>query len=302
MSGLGLLGLSLAGGMCVVLAAIGWRMVTSTPLVPAAYGAPTQERRRRRTEGTGPASAMFELVGRPFAGVLHRALGEERVDRIRHRIGAAGMTDALPLSTYMRRRAGSAVLLGLLGILLLLEGAALLGVLVIVAGLGWTDLRLWARARKRRDQIERSLPDFLDVLAVTVSAGLGFRRALERVCEHSSGPLAEEFRIALRQMDLGTPRREAFTQLRNRSDAPSLSQLVTAIMQAEELGAPLADALIEIGNDMRHDASQYTRQRAARTAPRIQLAVVGTMGPATLLLLFGAFAVIFKSGGFGVFG
>ena len=94
------------------------------------------------------------------------------------------------------------------------------------------------RSASRKDVIERTLPDFLDVLAVVVSAGLGFRQALDRVAEKYEGPWADELRITLRQMDMGVSRRQAFDELRRRNDSEQVAQFVTALQQGEELGAP----------------------------------------------------------------
>jgi tight adherence protein C len=102
------------------------------------------------------------------------------------------------------------------------------------------------------------------------------------------GTLAEEFRVALREMELGTPRREAFEALRRRNDVEPLSQFVTAIQQAEELGAPLSQALVEISTDMRRTDAQYMRRKAQRLNPRITVITGATLLPAVLILVAGA--------------
>lgn len=114
-------------------------------------------------------------------------------------------------------------------------------------------------------QIERELPDFLDILAVTVTAGLGFRAAMERVGETLDGPLAEEIGRTLRRMDVGVRRRQAFVELRERNPrSTTMGPFVTAIIQAEELGAPLADTLNQFAGDMRREFFQQARRRVAR--------------------------------------
>ena len=94
-------------------------------------------------------------------------------------------------------------------------------------------------------------------------------RALQRVAEALGGPVGEEMLTALRQMELGATRREAFLALRARNDSESLSTFVGAQLQAEELGVPLSEALNDIAQDMRRAAAQDARRRAARAAPRI---------------------------------
>ncbi|MGV9241845.1 type II secretion system F family protein, partial [Streptomyces nigra] len=132
---------------------------------------------------------------------------------------------------------------------------------------------------------ERTLPDFLDVLAVVVSAGLGFRQALDRVAGRYEGPWADELRITLRQMDLGMSRRQAFAELRRRNDSEQVAMFVTALQQGEELGAPIVDTLVALAKDMRRTDAQNARRKAARAVPRATLMITTFMVPATLILL-----------------
>ncbi|MCZ9344496.1 DUF5936 domain-containing protein, partial [Streptomyces sp. TRM76130] len=111
---------------------------------------------------------------------------------------------------YAARRAVYGFL-GAVGFLVfLLRGQYLVALLLLAFGAFWTEVGIWSAIRVRKDVIERTLPDFLDVLAVVVSAGLGFRQALDRVAKRYEGPWADELRITLRQMDLGMSRRQAF--------------------------------------------------------------------------------------------
>ena len=137
----------------------------------------------------------------------------------------------------------------------------------------------------RQERIERDLPDFLDILAVTVRAGLGYRAALGRVAEALGGPIAEEMLTALRQMELGASRRQAFLALRERSESESLATFIAAQLQAEELGVPLSKALNDIAEDMRRSAHQNARRRASRAAPRVSLIVTTMIVPGAMILI-----------------
>ena len=119
--------------------------------------------------------------------------------------------------------------------------------------------------RLRQEAIERTLPDFLDILAVSVRAGLGYRYALRRVAESLGGPVGEEMLIVLRQIDLGADRRDAFLALRERNESDALKSFVAAQLQAEELGVPLSEALNDIAPTC---AGWPTRTRAARRSAR----------------------------------
>lgn len=160
-----------------------------------------------------------------------------------------------------------------------------MALLLLAFGAFWTEAGIWSAIRIRKDVIERTLPDFLDVLAVVVSAGLGFRQALDRVSTRYEGPWADELRITLRQMDLGMSRREAFTELRRRNDSEQVAMFVTALQQGEELGAPIVDTLVSLAKDMRRTDAQNARRKAARAVPKATLMITTFMVPATMILL-----------------
>jgi len=174
---------------------------------------------------------------------------------------------------------------------MLMRGQLLLAVLLVVFGLFWIEVGIWAAVRERKDAIDRTLPDFLDVLAVVVSAGLGFRQALDRVSEKYEGPWADELRITLRQMDMGVSRRQAFEELRKRNDSEQVAQFVTALQQGEELGAPIVETLIAIANDMRRTDAQNARRRAARAVPKATMVITTFMVPGTMVLLVAGFFI-----------
>jgi tight adherence protein C len=178
------------------------------------------------------------------------------------------------------------VILSATGLLLMLTtGNVLFGLGLALFGWLWLDIWLARAARARQGRIDRDLPDFLDVLAVSVGAGIGFRPALERVAEGVGGPVAEEVLTSLRQMQLGSTRREAFESLRERNDSEFVSQFVTAMLQAEELGVPLGEALRDLAKDMRRGSYQRARQRAQRAAPRVSLIVTTLLVPGAMLLI-----------------
>lgn len=239
-----------------------------------------------RTTAVGSA---IDRAGMRYAPRVLRLMGDTRVDKVRRRIDLAGNPGGLTVDRYAARRAVYGAL-GFFGALVMfLRDQPLLGVAMVLFGCFWTEVGIWAAIRQRKDAIERTLPDFLDVLAVVVSAGLGFRQALDRVAERYEGPWADELRITLRQMDMGVSRREAFDELRKRNDSEQVAQFVTALQQGEELGSPIVETLIQIANDMRRTDAQNARRRAARAVPKATMVVTTFMVPATMILLIAGF-------------
>ncbi|MFJ5640190.1 DUF5936 domain-containing protein [Streptomyces sp. NPDC093223] len=234
---------------------------------------------------TGAANSLIDRMGMRYAPAVLRLMGPRTVAKYRRRIDLAGNPGGLTIDRYAARRAVYGAL-GAVGFLVfLLRGQWLVAVLLLLFGAFWTEVGIWSAIRIRKDVIERTLPDFLDVLAVVVSAGLGFRQALDRVSSHYEGPWADELRITLRQLDLGMSRRQAFAELRRRNDSEQVAMFVTALQQGEELGAPIVDTLVALAKDMRRTDAQNARRKAARAVPRATLMITTFMVPATMLLL-----------------
>lgn len=280
------MGLLLAAGaaLTVVLGLVGLRLVTTTGLgdVEAEY-----EPESARTRAGGFA-AVLDATGTLFLRPAVRLYGHERLQKLDRTIRRAGRPDGLTVTVYVRRETGFVVIGFLLFLLLAAQGQVLLGALAwLILGL-WMRLWLLGASTKRQQQIDADLPDFLDVLGVTVSAGLGFRQAVERVCEFHDSALSAEMRTALQEMSVGVTRRQAFVGLRERTRSQAVGSFVTALLQAEELGVPLAEALNSIAADVRREHAQQVRQRAARATPLVSLTVTLTILPGAMLLIISA--------------
>jgi tight adherence protein C len=208
-----------------------------------------------------------------------------RREKVRQRIDAAGRPGGLTVERYARRKGAFLVLGGGLGLFALVSGTWLSALALLFLGAFGFDAWLHGAARRRQEAIERGLPDFLDILAVCVSAGIAFRPALGRVAEASEGPLREEMQLVLRQISLGAPRREAFDALRHRNTSDGVGTFVTAVQQAEELGVPLTDALVDLARDMRQSAFQRARQRAQKATPRVSIVTTAVIAPGAVIII-----------------
>ncbi|MET7648745.1 DUF5936 domain-containing protein [Streptomyces sp. NPDC005426] len=238
--------------------------------------------------GSTRASAVgsgIDRMGMRWAPSVLRMMGPKAVNKKRRQIDMAGNPGGLTIDRYAARRAVYGALGALGALSMLMRGQIFLAILLLAFGAFWVEVGIWSAVRVRKEHIERTLPDFLDVLAVVVSAGLGFRQALERVAEKYEGPWADELRITLRQMDMGVSRRQAFEELRKRNDSEQVAMFVTTLQQGEELGAPIVETLIQIANDMRRTDAQNARRKAAKAVPKATFAVTSFLLPGTLVLL-----------------
>ncbi|AVZ75042.1 hypothetical protein SLUN_25505 [Streptomyces lunaelactis] len=273
--------LALAAGLCITGIFYGIRLYRADAKLPSDL-AVALEVGATRTSAVGSG---VDRLGMRYAPAVLRMMGPKRVNRLRVRLDMAGNPGGLTVDRYAARRAVYGFIGALGAFALIINAHPFLALLFVAFGIWWAEVGIWAATRARRAAIERTLPDFLDVLAVVVSAGLGFRQALDRVAERYQGPWADELKITLRQMDMGVSRRDAFEQLRKRNASEQVAQFVTALQQGEELGAPIVDTLIAIANDMRRTDAQNARRRASKAVPQATGIVTMLMVPATILLI-----------------
>ena len=152
-------------------------------------------------------------------------------------------------------------------------------------------LRQRSREASRSARIATQLPDVLDLLAVTVSAGLGFDAALSRVSSAFDGPLAEELRRVRHEVTLGATRAEALKELSRRTGLPQLRAFAAAIAQADALGAPLADVLRAQATTQRSVHSLRLEERAQQLPVKLVVPLVLCLLPALFVVVIGPAAV-----------
>jgi len=273
---------ALLATICAAIALRGFILVRDRGPVEERLVLTKEEETGRRS---GPLTRLVDTLAGRLGPPLWRAASAKIRGRLARMLDRAGRPAGLTVEGLLGR-CGAFALLGALGAgLLTLTGAGIAGLLLILLSVLGPMILLSRAGRMRQERLARDLPDFLDVLSVTVRAGLTYRSALGRVADALGGPMGEEATTTLRQMDLGATRRTAFISLRERNDCDALSSFVTAQLQAEELGVPLADTLNDITIDVRRSAHQNARRRAQRAAPRVSLIVTTLIVPASILLM-----------------
>ncbi len=190
-------------------------------------------------------------------------------------------------------------LLGAKG-LLLVAGVLLGGLL---GGLGWggalfaaaagtlcfflPDLLVHNKGLHRQEEIRRSLSNSLDMLSVSVEAGLAFDAALLQVARSTSGPLAGEFARVLQEIRIGKSRMEAFAAMGARTDVAELRSFITALSQADRLGIPVASVLREQSKEMRVLRRQVAEEKAQKVPVKIMFPLVVCIFPALFVVIIG---------------
>jgi tight adherence protein C len=223
--------------------------------------------------------------------IIEQIVSKERSSRLQHRLIEAGWYGVTPLAMTIRGvgALGIGTVTGL-SILLAFHSNAL-GILtgVFTALVGWRiPSMLLARAVKaRKEDIQKELPDFLDLLATTVQAGLALNAALVQAVDAVRGALKEELTSMLAEIRLGRPRTDAFNALAERVNEDSTSTMVTAIVQAERLGANLSDVLQELAKEVRDRRWMRAEERAAQLPVKMILPMALFMIPSLYLMIFG---------------
>ena len=161
------------------------------------------------------------------------------------------------------------------------------GLLVFVIGFMGPDFWLNGKVTRRREAMERMLPDTLDLLTVSVEAGLGFDAAVLKVCEKMHGPLIEEFDVMAREIRVGETRRQALRNLGDRVESNDIKSFARSIIQADEMGTSLGRTLKVQAQDMRVHRQLAAEEKAMKAPVKMLFPTVMFIFPAMFLVILG---------------
>lgn len=160
---------------------------------------------------------------------------------------------------------------------------------LVAAALGWVvpETMMQSKAKHRGKEIQRDLPDILDLLTVSVEAGLGFDAALVKVVERKKGPLADEFGIVLREIRVGKPRKDALRELSERVTVDDITSLVSAVIQADQLGVGISNILRIQAEQVRTKRRQQAEEAAMKAPIKMLFPLVFFIFPTLFVVLLG---------------
>jgi tight adherence protein C len=220
--------------------------------------------------------------------------------KVRQRLASAGDPYGLTVNDIVQLKVGSVLLTVpfalYFGLTYHLSTSAIfvLGLAAALPLFFLPDIVLSELAEKRQAAITLALPDFMDLLAISITAGVGFDLAINNVVARMRGPLAEEMERMLRELRLGNPRRYAYRKVIWRNDSPALRGFFSAMIQADELGTPVADILEWQAQTLRHQRIQEARRAGAKASTKISLVL-------STILLFSLTGVILATIGLNLF-
>ena len=212
------------------------------------------------------------------------------------RLALAGNPGDLRVADWLGVKAIGAVVGGVLFFLIfifpgLIKVPLFIGIAMIFAGIlaGYTVPEFWlgGRIKRRQKAILLQIPDALDLLTISVRAGLGIDGALGKVVEKLKGPLTEEFRRALAEIRVGKPRRDALRDIVARTEVPALTNFIGAIIQAEQLGVSISKVLQVQSEQLRIERRQRAEEQAAKAPIKMLFPLVGCIFPSLFIVILG---------------
>ena len=240
----------------------------------------------------GPLTAALDKLANGTGAWVAKRFGSLREAKLRDELMAAGIYGLTPRK-FMGYR-----LLATIGVPALWLWSAstagypavltLLGLLLCVA-VGWMGPILVVRRRSQRRlaQVDYELPELIDLLVVTVEAGLGFNGSLQVASERLRGPLGDELRLAMQEQTMGLTTSEALSNMLTRCQTPLMRSFVRAVLQGETLGVSIGKIMRDLATDMRKRRRQAAEERAQKAPVKILFPLVFLIFPAMFVVLLG---------------
>ena len=243
------------------------------------------ERLRFRERVIAPAASRF-------ASIPLKLSPRTTVESVQSKLIAAGLSQRLSPQAFLAIKGGALVGGATVGFLLPASLGSVAGAIFLIPALGLMgffgcDSFLTMRIRSRREAVRAELPDALDLLAVSVEAGLGFDGAIAKLTDHMEGALVDEFAITMGEIRIGESRQIALKKMAERVPAPELAAFVRAVIQAEQLGISLGRILRVQAADSRMRRQSAAEEKAMKAPIKMLFPTVLFIFPAMFLVVLG---------------
>jgi tight adherence protein C len=243
---------------------------------------------------------LTPLLGR-FVGIGRRLTPNDYAERIQHKLDVAGNPPGWTVDRIVSLKVVG-IGVGLVGAALfaaMLDWSLMRGLMITVLGavVGYygPNLYLYQKGHDRTEKMQRELPDALDLLTISVEAGLGFDAALGQVARNTKGPLAQEFARVLQEMQIGLGRSAALRALGERNTLPDLRSFTSAMVQADAFGIPVGQVLRVQSNEIRLKRRQRAEEQAQKVPVKIMIPLVLFILPCLFIAVIGPAAISLTS-------
>ena len=238
-------------------------------------------------------SRTFGVVVRGLRHGLSRLYPSRDVDRVHADLLKAGLSGSVRAEEFVAIQVGSVMSGFAIGLIMVLSGAVKvktgLALMIFLPMLGGLAPSYWLRHRikTRRERVTNDLPDLLDLMTISVAAGLGLEQAMQVSCARFESPVCEELRLTLREMELGLSRHDALENMKLRTDIDDLVTFSVVLSQADALGLPIGRVLQAQADEMRDKRRQRAREKAAKVPVKILFPLALCFLPAILIIVLG---------------
>ena len=228
-----------------------------------------------------------------IADITQKILPKADPNEIHARLMAAGLSRSMSPQMYLALKGGLVTTALVVGILTAASGAMppIMGMMIALGGGALCfiapDFYINNRVRARRELMRSDLPNVLDLLCVSVEAGLGFDAAVSKLSERMEGPLVDEFGLVLHEMRIGESRAQALKSLAERVDLPETTSFVRAIVQADQLGISLGRLLRVQATDARLKRQAAAEEKAMKSPIKMLFPTVIFIFPAMFIVILG---------------
>ena len=294
-----LLGSAFAGAILLVVYALSARASVDPVQARLNQIGVTQARNLEELELQEP---FADRTVRPLVATLSRAASRftsaSFATRTAKRLAMAGNPAGYGVSDWLGIKVLVALLTGgfVFVLLLIVQAPFVMTLLTAVAilGIAYVAPEFWlsSRIKKRQRRILRALPDALDLLTISVRAGLGFDAALGKVVEKTRGPLSDEFRRALAELRIGRSRRDSMRDIIPRTEVQALNAFIGAIIQAEQLGVSVSKVLQVQSEQLRILRRQRAEEMAAKAPVKMLFPLIGCIFPSLFIVILGPAVIL----------
>jgi tight adherence protein C len=280
--------------------------------------APNPVNARLQQYGTRPRTLEEIELSQPFgervvsplihgmAGFITRFTPQQNTEAVRHKLDLAGNPNNWTVADFLGVRGLAGVLTAGLVVLVFSMIHAQLAVVALGIGLGallgfyLPTIWLGMKIRARQHDVQKALPDALDLLTISVEAGLAFDSALAKVAEKWDNELSRAFARAIAEVRVGRLRREALRDMANRMGVQDVSTFIAAVIQADQLGVSIAKVLRIQSEQMRVKRRQRAEEQANQAPVKMMIPLAFLIFPSIFIVILGPTVIQFLGGGFNV--
>lgn len=231
-------------------------------------------------------------VSRKFLSIFRKALPRNLVESVTKRLEFAGIQDIIMVDVFL----GIRFFMPFVFLLVLFFISTFFNVpttlkmvllLLVPVSYLFPDYYLKSKTTKRQDEIRKSLPNALDLLTISVEAGLGFDMALYKVAENIKGTLGEEFKRVIKEMEIGLSRKDALRNLTKRTDVTDLNTFILSIIQADIFGISIGKVLRIQSGEMRIKRRQAAEEKGMKAPVKLVFPTILFLLPSLMIIVIG---------------